>query len=459
MIFILNLKKMDEKNFDNKLKDILGNPPSFEMLPADLEDMKRRLEEDRSPPSRGVLWWWLPLLLLPFLLAGFFLFSKYQSLHDQVNTLSLQLSTIQKDSAQTHRLITYQYDTIYNTIYKDVIIERRYEEAAANAYSANASSFPYYHPSTLNLSTLQQRYLNVQSIAWDLGQTGPLLLNSGPNSSFSSIPGIASPFSNQIRSSIYSGIESNHPTANKALITAFSQLSLLDAPLLAEKTRQLPQELLDDILPLSTERSVNPAYYLVPTGLSLEARYAPFVLANTPGRKGATAFGLAAEVKFPGPLRLQLGAELLQTKIYTKDPTAYNNYPILPPNNPVDLLEEVKGTLSYLQIPIGLKMIFRQEKKYRPFISAGIVARRPFRQQFNYEYFSATQGEYKIENTLKDGSFSINNFRSGLGLEYTFLKKFAASTTLYYQHSFGLTVGDYFQLRYWGLNIGLRYRL
>ena len=452
---------MDEKNFDNKVRDILGNPPSFDMPPSALEDMKRRLNENPSSSRRGAAWWWLPLLLLPFLLSGLFLFSKYQSLNNQVNALSLQLSKIQKDSSQTHKLITYQYDTVYTTIYKEVIIERRYEAAASNAYQVtDASTLPYYHPSTLNLSNLQQRYFNVQSMDWDLGQTGPLLLNSGPNSSFSSTMRNASPLFNRARSLVGLVNPNSDPArSNQALLSAFDNLSLLDAPLLAPVDRLVPNELLEEILPLSTEPSVNPAYYLVPTGLSIEARYMLFSVPSTAGLEKTTAFGLAAEVKFPGPIRLQVGAELLNTSIELKDPADYANYPILPPNDPADFLEEVKGAFRFLQIPVGLKMVFRREKKYRPFISAGIVARKPIQQKFNYEYISSSQGEYKINNTLNDGAFSINNFRSGLGLEYPFFKKFAANTTLYYQHGFGLTSGDYFQLRYWGLNIGLRYKL
>ena len=56
-------------------------------------------------------------------------------------------------------------------------------------------------------------------------------------------------------------------------------------------------------------------------------------------------------------------------------------------------------------------------------ISLGLVAYRPLQQRLIYEYIDGTD-EYTLENTFKNGSFSVDNLRVALGFEYSLGKHF-----------------------------------
>lgn len=443
---------MDEKNFDKKIKNILGNPPSFEMPPAALDDMKKRLNEEMpNKKTRGLALMWLPLLLLPFLLGGLYLYFSNQAMKQELEQFKSQLLVIQEDSLITRRKITYQYDTIYNTIYKDIIVERRYEKVIP---SKNTNYINRNYNSILRMNSSADRWSNLNPLFYrNLGDEGPDMLNPSSNSNF------YTPRFNPFYSYAFDNANSNNKSTATRRLNQFSTIPSLNHNLISSNPYILFEHDSMQVIKLNKAPEVNPLLYLSPTGIDLGITYSPLVFANTPGGSNSRSYGLTAEIKFPHPLRLQVGFEKIDANFYTKDPADYAAYPIPSPNNPNDLLEEAKGSFSYLQIPVSLKWVFAESNKFSPFIQGGIVARKPFRQSFNAEYLSPLTGEYTNQSNFSDGDFSIENIRAGLGVEYSFLQKFTASSSLFYQSAFETTDGDYFKLRYFGLGIGLSYQL
>ena len=120
---------MEDNYFDEHLKNILENPPDFEPDAKAIADMNRRLDSDQQTARRWVLplWWLIPLLLLPFLFGGIYLFTKYQKLNRKLDDLTLHTTKFYQDTINNQH-ITYQYDTIYRVIYQDSIVKRYYEQ-------------------------------------------------------------------------------------------------------------------------------------------------------------------------------------------------------------------------------------------------------------------------------------------------------------------------------------------
>ncbi len=81
----------------------------------------------------------------------------------------------------------------------------------------------------------------------------------------------------------------------------------------------------------------------------------------------------------------------------------------------------------------------------------------PAKQKFKYEYVNATIGEYKLNNSFSDGTFSAKNLRTTIGLNYQLFKKWQIGMEVLYQHSFEKTPEEYFNLNYWSGNLSLEY--
>ena len=149
------------------------------------------------------------------------------------------------------------------------------------------------------------------------------------------------------------------------------------------------------------ENNVDPLFYFVPIGIKAGANYAPFVRVNADNSSGGNLIGINTEIQFIKNTSLLLGVERInaQIKISDDDPAGFDKYPIATPNEPGDILHELKGDFNYLQIPVGIKKSFLNKNKLKPFASLGLVALRPYKQAFVYEYINGT-GEYKLTSNL-----------------------------------------------------------
>ena len=152
MGFTINPINMERHNTDDLFKKMLENPPPMRPDMDALEDMNRRLDAAQQKERTVVWWWWLPLLFLPFLLSSVFFYFKYQNAQESLDELSLQLVNQQTKidlDTLTQRITIYEYDTVFNRIYQDVIIQRNIDKTpawlASNSSSFTAACVIYFH--------------------------------------------------------------------------------------------------------------------------------------------------------------------------------------------------------------------------------------------------------------------------------------------------------------------------
>lgn len=436
---------MEDNYLDKKFREILENPPQMEPPESAIEDMRNRLTGEGERKKRGMVLpiWWPFLLTILFVLGSFLFFQKYQSLNQKFDALNLQLTEIQNDTL-INKTIVYQFDTIVNTIYKDVIIERRYEKAAGFTENERRNN-AVFSSNNFNLFG-KKSYGNSEQNRYQAFSNWRNVSGFSPQKI-----GLTNP---------------NNPLLPKEYEDIFeiskdvAAIDFLDLKYL--KMGEIDQDLIDklnDAKPSSKKPKKNLIYCFQPVGASVGIHATPYLSANLPdGFVPGRSFGINAELHFIKNVHLRLGIERLSMNFELKDAAIGNRYPIANPDDPLDVLHELKANLSYLQIPIELKKGFRDGKFFQPYLHVGFSAVGPLTQKFTYEYINAG-GEYKTAQSLKNGVFSINNLRAGFGGDFSFGKKYKAGLEMYYQHGLEMGEGEYFKLRYWGVQASLQYQL
>ncbi len=448
---------MEENYIDKKLKGILESPPDFQPDPLAVQDMQRKLNELPRPEKRRsflpFLW---PLLFLPLFAGAWISYKKYEQLENAYHELNKQITNNQthtRDSIFIKETI-YKFDTIYNVVYKVKYITE--EETTKNAREHFYTQSPYpsllFSSNGLGLS----RGLTVQNTGWSLGDNRNSLFAPLPNSS----PFYNNSYLTKNNNSTSSNLTNkDEGLANKSSFSFSDPLLLESVPFSFSPSKRKTGILanLDDLIEPVPQERVSRKYYFIPSSFNVGIRTSPSIL-PTHGLGGSGySLGLFGAIRFPRNQRLEVGVEYLSMNFELKDADAQNSdFPTVPPNAPTDVLHELKGSFSYLQIPITLRQSFRRNKKFQPMVSAGLVALRPFKYDFKYEYIDGT-GEYKLPLVVKNGVFSVDNFRVGIGGEYELRRKLTAGFEVHYQHGVSQGEGAYFPLRYWGLNIGLDY--
>lgn len=437
---------------DDLFKKLLETHPGFEPSKSDINDMKNRLDAtDNSNRKNGFGFWWLPFLLLPFIFATGFLFYQNQKLDYQIQELNSKLLTIQKDTIQ-HNYITYHFDTIYNTTYIDRVIERNsardYQNQPAsnlNYLRANSRDFPFQSPSDYfnseNNNTRQKPFIYRNSNTFTTLQLYNFAQEKLQNTSRENSP--KDRFGNPI-------------------ITSQSALFILPLVYFLEKNKHA-NVLLENIDPSFEfkKHRRNPIRHFTPKGFRIGITASPYSLTKVQHKtfKPINSYGIEAEIDFDKNVKLLLGIRKIDMTFEEKDPLQTVLYPSIMPNDPSDKLRELYVSLNQIQIPISLKYLFSNEKKWQPFFSLGIVANRPFQQKFQHKYISTSLEEYEILQNFSEGEFSVKNFQGAFGVETSFTSKLSANAEVYYLHDFELGAGEYFLWRSAGLNIGLKYKL
>lgn len=435
---------MEDNYMDKKLKKILENPPEMKPDFQAIADMKKRLEEAKAPKKKkrggAASGWLLPLLILPFLLSSLFYYHKYSSLDERLNALTSQITQTKQDTIQK-TYITYQYDTIYNVIYKEVTAPTSTRRAEKPAWTFGGG----YNSKLLSLfSNDKFSDLSEQRNARTYNPYRPLGL--GLNSGWTSASGGSS-------DDLKTQEEENLWLNTASQYIGSLPLGLLDYPSdFNEKDKLVLSE-------TEFDPEVNPLLYFIPKGGNLSVSGMPIALGSGNGA-GFTgfSFGLSGALRFYQDVEMELGVERLQVGLQFTDQAEVSPYPVLPPDTPGDLFKELYVDLSYLQIPLMLRKYFRSDKKLMPFGGIGLVATRPLQQKFAYEYINGTVGEYYTRATLSEGEFAFNNWRAALGARYMIGDKLSAQAEFMYQYGNSQGPGEYFTLRFGGLSLGLNYR-
>ncbi len=435
---------MDDNYFDKKLKDILESGPDIHPDESAMMDMRQQLRSIEKPKrKRRFLPILLSLLLLPILFGGGYLFQKIKTLNEKVILLSEEISKTHYIDTIIQKEIIYQIDTVFNTVYYEKIIREESSDRPRNEYN---SSLVY------------------RSGIGQPGRYTPFVFNTRVNDDWSigkrRIPLFAqNPSFSLFNENSYYDKEDLSLKKPKDIFEALDPIStrFFDIAYEVEFDMDKTVDLSD---PSYKKKKTKTAYYFVPIDFSVGLNYNPSVLTfNDFGAQGKT-YGANGEIHFAGDRSLTIGAEYLRTSFEIKEdsPELIALFPIVNPTDPMDVLHEVKGTFHYLQIPITLKQKFRTDKKLQTNISAGFVAYQPLKYDLKYEYINSS-GEYKLPLTLKNGEFSVDNLRLGIGADYSLSDKISANADLLYQHGFSLNANEYYKLRYWAFNLGLKYRL
>lgn len=429
---------MDDNYFDKKLKNLLQSPPDFEPDATAIDDMKARLHS--LPRKKNFPWiaTLLSLLFLLFLSSSIFFYQKYNHLQEKLTT-QFQLQNHTDTIIKTQ--IIYQIDTVYNTIYHTEYITSNTSTLVYNNSSLNQNRFgAYTNTSLLNSSRDNYR--------WSLRNHNFPLFATHSDSSFSTLKA----------NSIVEGLQKEQLAEElKNGLSPIAKADWMELQSLFPSIYTIPIDY--EAIPNHYKKSkVPPIAYFRPQSFSVEAQASPIIIPSH-GYDGNTfAFGIYGNISFPQRRSMRIGAEYLQTNFELKDQDSYDPFPLVDPTDPTDNLHELKANLSYLQIPISFQQTFLQKEKWSSDFSLGLVAYKPLRQQFIYEYLNNTE-EYKLPLDLQQGSFSVDNIRIGLHNTYNLSDKLTLNAAIQYQHGFSLNPSEYFRLRYWGIDMGFRYRL
>jgi len=446
---------MEGHNTDDLFKKMLENPPPMRPDLDALEVMNQRLEEVGKEPKRP-LWWLVPLLLLPLLLGSFFVYNKYQTAQNIIEELNTQLSDFQKNTKKeifTKKVTIYEYDTIVRTVYKDVFVNRIREEifeTSTNKSGIFTDDSPYHFA----IKKLNLAFTN-KSNTFDNSSIQPSQLELLRNGKVLSL--------GQMERFLDNGNDigrENYERTNKdyAKVNALNKLTFFNNRFFYEHPLPNSDHFLN-LTPPSNIDKINPLWALVPTGLQVGFNWSPIGKNKTIlGNNNVKAIGLIGEVEFTKNTRLQVGLDYLSTALKAETQEEFSLFPPATPDAPSDILSELYGDFIYLQVPLTFKYIFQPDKRWKPSVGIGIIARLPLKEQLTYEFFNGQIGEYKQLQDLTSDGFAINNLRGMIGIEYNLYKGYSIQAEGYYNHQYGTTTNPYFKLRYGGVNIGLKYK-
>ena len=438
--------------FDQKFRKALEKAPAFEPDERALADMARRLDEEARPRRRpGIAWWWvllLPFLVLPFLFGTVYFYNKYENAQQKVQELSQRLIDQPKPvDTSSHHFVTYHYDTIYRTVET-----LRYVERSVEVPGPTTNTTPYTSNQWSRVSAFNRTIFAAAPTAAEV---------SSPNSFSSFINSVQYPWPG---SPLSLENQAFAPQINRSkarpVLSLFDPLSQL--PLPEAVHRQTVEGLdLDNLVDasslLESKNRINPLWYFVPTGFHTSLSVNPALSLGISGNNSfGFNYGWHGELAFRKNLRLGLGVNKLDFNYELK--SNFEGYPVADPENPSDQIKELYIFLSHLEVPVYFKYLFSQpDKKLRPFVNLGMIARMPLSQEFRYEYIPGAGGEYKRSATFSSGSFSIPGAQAGVGAIYAFNQKMSLSTQLLYKHDFQIPSMEYVKLNYLSLDLGLQF--
>lgn len=433
------------EKFYKKLRDKLNQPPEFPFEEGQWNQLEKRL--DNAGPVNGATFFkntgWVLLWLLPLLLIGGFSWYYIGNANRQIASLQAKLDqNIHFQTDTTFRnVLVYQYDTIYQTttVYKNLVLQ---ETNKPSSFSPNSSAF--FVNSQLLVDDFQEKLdrLSNQSVFSSEG------INISSLSTFRQwlTPDVAA--TQKVYVFNEEAIKQNLPPLGQL------EMDYLRLPIREPDLFQWYEAPL-----VSIDRNIPLWAYLQPTGLRVGGTAGMSTLVNSPGESsGGFNAGLLAEITFGKQFSLELGAALQEVQYKLEDDDDdLSTFPVIDPTNAGDRLHELVVKPQYIQIPFGFKYRLRPDKKWRPFINAGLVAKKLRKQQLKYEFIGNFE-EYYLNQTLPGNEFSINTFYGGLGIEYAFGKKWNAFVGGIYNHQFKKGDSEINKNQQVNLNSGIFYR-
>lgn len=384
---------MKDDTFADRIKDLFEQEKTHPYEPEEWRRLSRRLNEGEVRP---LPWWqrWLPVgMAAVILLLGWQLWQQ-RTLSDRVAHLTEQLEIKEATGSQSVTETQQRTTIIYDTIYRTTVVETSVEASTrpAISFADKAMFFPGF-----------------QSFS-----TGPV---GNPRS-----------LSEDYRQYVAAAAAD----ANTAGVAGRSP---------AEAASQAPY-FITEYLPttgLRKFRIPHPAFPALPApaaaplpGPSLWLRLKPKNYALTLsagsfhglpyGNDDGNAMGSAALELFPGKrISLELGANWLPRsfKFDPENHTPPTDLPILPPTDPNDQLETVRGNLHLLQLPVGLRYYPLRGDRLRAFAGAGIVPILGLPSSLRYTYEDDDDNYYDlVNNQVMPVGLHLGAVYGTLGVQY-----------------------------------------
>lgn len=407
---------------EQKIKSILESPPDLSPQPADEEDMRRRLQFLPKAPHRRYFWWlWL---LLPFILGGVYLGWRLLELEAAYTELNRKILETRRVDTLFSTQTIYQVDTVYRTIY-----QQRIQKVYVPTFNYQSVGFRTQR-STAEFPGFWARSKESLGVIGTFGGASllpPLRLSVVPNISVV-----------QDASSRWGTLDTI--LAKKPILISLDQTKKWGLQ------KWVEQE----------ESGVKPIYYFQPKEYSLGIEGSPVMLPTHVF--GGTGFlvGLTGTIDFPAGQSLEVGLHWLKTNFETKDPSTFEQFPVVQGPSASDVLYEIKDYAQYIQIPIRIGQAFRVGKKFQPRLMAGLVAYRPINHRLEYEFNTANAEEVKLEEIFRGSSWQIDQLELGVGAKVALWKNWQIQTNLRFQQGLSIHADDYVKIGFWSFNIGIQ---
>ena len=300
--------EQNDPSFDDKLREMLENPPPDLPTESAIQAMYERLESSAPFGVWSYLAWprvlWLSLLLLPFMFGYFYLFHQVKTANQRIYDLELLLyNTSTLSDTLNHYQTVYHYDTVYRVVY---VQEQRRQAPSFN--------LPFKSAQSINrLGYIPETKLGVQPRPDGMNISGPLavqmfsvvkrdplgeILKAGPNS-------INMEEDYSRGSSAIQPLPFNTPQLLSDKIPPDTAFALREIGKLPKIKKGLQ---LNEVL-----------YPLRPHGFRLAVQTNPLAVLQSNGRNGF-GMGLRAGITYGKQWQILLGGDWVKLAFEEKDP-------------------------------------------------------------------------------------------------------------------------------------------
>lgn len=422
---------MDNK-FDDKLKNILSNPPEFPVDEGAKSQFLKQLYtlDVVSTPKRKTHWGrtmlWLALL---FLAGGIgYLFSQNQNLKAQLLENKQGQNSIVLDTV-IEKHVTVVYDTIYISKENNLPIGQanyRYTNSERKSDKRQSNNLDNYFNAMLPAFFAQKSKVFSEdfiSNTWQNDKAGnnnsflAFIHRDGKNNSSdnSDASDISSFEKSSYNISLLDRDEIIYPQSLESKILTvlqseyFFDYEAYERKAKKRKRRQMMQ-------PQSFALGIHGGF-----GKDLSLDFYDVKQSNY-------ILGIDAEIGFGKKLALVIGVNYRRQNFkvdgeYDNQPISLEYFPPITPQDIDDELHEVYWRSEYLEIPFGFKYSFLSDKRIQPYFGLGLMSRKALSSKVTFEYYATGGGEYKaIESGVLSSEFKVNNAWGTLGAQFKLTK-------------------------------------
>ncbi len=434
---------MNDADFDNIFGGKLKRGKNFIFAEESWDRMEKNIQQydrDRNR-KRGLLWLILPFLLL----SGFAAWSSISmnKLSKKVSDLNTEISKLQTTqsavSANENKTLIVKNDTIYHhvvttmydTIYRTVVLQNTISQNSKQTYSANSSS-----------STLETVASNKAAF---LPSSTEVPVYSKENKRDASTE-------NSLNQEALNNVVSEN-AKNKMRVDSLLKISEKNDLEISRLSAQL--EKLQHLQPVVVPQEAV-AVQPVPINPTKTHKFELGITGGAAAYKGdsivnQTGYSVGLQGNYLIYKRLKLVAEAqLASSDYQKNTIYYTpDVPWIAAPTKNDVFSRVYCDQFYLNYSLGLQYALTENKVVNPYLGIGVVGQSKIKEQFDYRFVNTSQSETSVIAKRDDPNFKFPFLRLNVGAEIRLLKKI--STQIEGSYDMKLNSDNYsksfFQLR------------